>query len=175
MLEPRQSISEPSDGFRTSRDALAWAKPKLPRRESATAGLEIAALGAAVAGLAAAPLEATWAVGASGTVAALLSGGIDSPVAAWRMMKRWCRVLFAHFHSVPYLPATSQAKARALVERAVSPTAKRGRARTSSRRAPRRRGAPRAPAALQKMLRLESLPGLVPRSGSTSRAWRNSR
>ena len=56
-------------------------------------------------------------VGSSGTVAALLSGGIDSPVAAWRMMKRGCRVVFVHFHSVPYLPATSQAKARALVER----------------------------------------------------------
>ena len=56
-------------------------------------------------------------VGTAGTVAALLSGGIDSPVAAWRMMKRGCRVLFVHFHSVPYLPATSQAKARALVER----------------------------------------------------------
>src|SRR2546425_5838110 len=56
-------------------------------------------------------------VGSSGTVAALLSGGIDSPVAAWRMTKRGCTVLFVHFHSVPYLPATSQAKARALVER----------------------------------------------------------
>jgi thiamine biosynthesis protein ThiI len=56
-------------------------------------------------------------VGASGMVAALLSGGIDSPVAAWRMMKRGCRVLFVHFHSVPYLPDTSQGKARALVER----------------------------------------------------------
>jgi len=56
-------------------------------------------------------------VGGSGTVAALLSGGIDSPVAAWRMMKRGCRVVFVHFHSVPYLPDTSQAKARALVER----------------------------------------------------------
>jgi thiamine biosynthesis protein ThiI len=56
-------------------------------------------------------------VGASGQVAALLSGGIDSPVAAWRMIKRGCRVLFVHFHSVPYLPATSQNKARALVER----------------------------------------------------------
>ncbi|MBI1734897.1 MAG: tRNA 4-thiouridine(8) synthase ThiI [Candidatus Rokubacteria bacterium] len=56
-------------------------------------------------------------VGASGTVVALLSGGIDSPVAAWRMMKRGCRVVFVHFHSVPYLPPTSQAKARALVER----------------------------------------------------------
>ena len=56
-------------------------------------------------------------VGTAGTVAALLSGGIDSPVAAWRMMKRGCRVHFVHFHSVPYLPATSQDKARALVER----------------------------------------------------------
>lgn len=56
-------------------------------------------------------------VGSGGTVAALLSGGIDSPVAAWRLMKRGCRVVFVHFHSVPYLPATSQEKARALVER----------------------------------------------------------
>jgi thiamine biosynthesis protein ThiI len=40
-------------------------------------------------------------VGASGTVAALLSGGIDSPVAAWRMMKRGCTVLFVHFHAFP--------------------------------------------------------------------------
>ncbi len=56
-------------------------------------------------------------VGSGGTVAALLSGGIDSPVAAWRMLKRGCRVVFVHFHSAPYLPPTSQAKARALVER----------------------------------------------------------
>jgi virulence-associated protein VagC len=56
-------------------------------------------------------------VGSGGTVAALISGGIDSPVASWRMIKRGCRVLFVHFHSVPYLPATSLAKARALAER----------------------------------------------------------
>ncbi|MFQ5520144.1 MAG: tRNA uracil 4-sulfurtransferase ThiI [Candidatus Methylomirabilia bacterium] len=55
-------------------------------------------------------------VGVSGTVLALLSGGFDSPVAAWRMIKRGCRVIFVHFHSVPYLSATSQSKARALVE-----------------------------------------------------------
>jgi tRNA uracil 4-sulfurtransferase len=55
-------------------------------------------------------------VGSGGTVAALLSGGIDSPVAAWRMMKRGCRVVFVHFHSVPYLPDISQAKARVLAE-----------------------------------------------------------
>ena len=56
-------------------------------------------------------------VGSSGTVVSLLSGGIDSPVSAWRMMKRGCRVEFVHFHSVPYLPPTSQQKARALVDR----------------------------------------------------------
>ncbi|MFQ5829322.1 MAG: tRNA uracil 4-sulfurtransferase ThiI [Candidatus Methylomirabilia bacterium] len=56
-------------------------------------------------------------VGVSGTVLALLSGGFDSPVAAWRMMKRGCRVTFVHFHSVPYLSGASQDKARALVER----------------------------------------------------------
>ena len=56
-------------------------------------------------------------VGSSGMVAALLSGGIDSPVAAWRLMKRGCRVTFVHFHSVPYLPDISRGKARALVGR----------------------------------------------------------
>jgi thiamine biosynthesis protein ThiI len=56
-------------------------------------------------------------VGSSGTVAALISGGIDSPVASWRMMKRGCRVLFIHFHSVPYLPDASIRKARELVRR----------------------------------------------------------
>ena len=56
-------------------------------------------------------------VGSGGTVAALLSGGIDSPVAAWRMMKRGCRVVFVHFHSVPYLPDVSRQKARDLVQR----------------------------------------------------------
>ena len=36
-------------------------------------------------------------VGVSGTVACLISGGIDSPVAAYRMMKRGCNVVFVHF------------------------------------------------------------------------------
>jgi len=56
-------------------------------------------------------------VGTGGTVAALISGGIDSPVASWRMMKRGCRVLFVHFHSVPYLPDASIRKVRELVRR----------------------------------------------------------
>jgi thiamine biosynthesis protein ThiI len=54
-------------------------------------------------------------VGASGRVICLLSGGIDSPVAAWRMMRRGCRVLFVHFHSYPILSRASQEKARELV------------------------------------------------------------
>jgi len=40
-------------------------------------------------------------VGASGRVLALLSGGIDSPVAAWRMMKRGCTVQLVNFHAFP--------------------------------------------------------------------------
>ena len=56
-------------------------------------------------------------VGSGGTVAALISGGIDSPVASWRMIKRGCRVLFVHFHSVPYLPDASIRKVRELVSR----------------------------------------------------------
>jgi thiamine biosynthesis protein ThiI len=52
--------------------------------------------------------------GVSGRVVCLLSGGIDSPVAAWRMMRRGCRVLFVHFHSYPILSRASQEKAREL-------------------------------------------------------------
>jgi thiamine biosynthesis protein ThiI len=40
-------------------------------------------------------------VGSSGRVMALLSGGIDSPVAAWRMMRRGCTVRAVHFHAFP--------------------------------------------------------------------------
>ncbi len=53
-------------------------------------------------------------VGVSGRVACLLSGGIDSPVAAWRLMRRGCRALLVHFHSYPILSRASQEKAREL-------------------------------------------------------------
>ena len=53
--------------------------------------------------------------GTAGRVACLLSGGIDSPVAAHRMMKRGCAVTFIHFHSYPILSRASQEKARELV------------------------------------------------------------
>ncbi|MEO8681266.1 MAG: tRNA uracil 4-sulfurtransferase ThiI [Vicinamibacterales bacterium] len=55
-------------------------------------------------------------IGTGGRVVALLSGGIDSPVAAWRLMRRGCDAVFVHFHSVPFLSRTSQDKARQLVE-----------------------------------------------------------
>ena len=55
-------------------------------------------------------------VGTSGRVMCLLSGGIDSPVAAWRMMRRGCRVQFAHFHSYPILSRASQEKVREMVK-----------------------------------------------------------
>lgn len=52
--------------------------------------------------------------GTGGRVACLLSGGIDSPVAAFRLMKRGCTVLFVHFHSYPLLSRASQEKTRQL-------------------------------------------------------------
>lgn len=53
--------------------------------------------------------------GISGKVCSLISGGIDSPVAAYRMMKRGCQVVFVHFHSYPYLDKTTQEKVITLV------------------------------------------------------------
>jgi thiamine biosynthesis protein ThiI len=55
-------------------------------------------------------------MGTAGRVVALLSGGIDSPVAAWRMMRRGCHTALVHFHSYPFLSRTSQDKARQLAE-----------------------------------------------------------
>src|SRR5262245_16994788 len=54
-------------------------------------------------------------IGPSGKVMALLSGGIDSPVAAWRLIRRGSRAHFVHFHSYPILSRTSQDKVRELV------------------------------------------------------------
>lgn len=55
-------------------------------------------------------------VGTSGKVLSLISGGIDSPVAAYRMMKRGCKVIFIHFHGRPYLSRASEEKVRDLVQ-----------------------------------------------------------
>ena len=55
-------------------------------------------------------------VSASGRVVSLISGGIDSPVASYRMMQRGCKLIFVHFHSTPYLDKTSQEKVHELVK-----------------------------------------------------------
>jgi tRNA uracil 4-sulfurtransferase len=53
--------------------------------------------------------------GTGGKVICLISGGIDSPVAAYRMMRRGCRVFYVHFHSFPHTSVESQDKVRDLV------------------------------------------------------------
>ncbi len=55
-------------------------------------------------------------VGMSGRAVALLSGGIDSPVAAWRVMKRGAEIIFVHFHSYPHTSRASIEKVRRLAE-----------------------------------------------------------
>ncbi|MBQ5343318.1 MAG: tRNA 4-thiouridine(8) synthase ThiI, partial [Oscillospiraceae bacterium] len=40
--------------------------------------------------------------GTGGKVACMLSGGIDSPVAAWKMARRGCDLVCVHFQSPPY-------------------------------------------------------------------------
>jgi thiamine biosynthesis protein ThiI len=53
-------------------------------------------------------------VGITGRGLVLLSGGIDSPVAAYRMMRRGMRVDFIHFHSHPLVSTASREKAAEL-------------------------------------------------------------
>lgn len=56
-------------------------------------------------------------VGISGRALVLLSGGIDSPVASYRMMKRGLRCDFVHFSGQPFTGPESAYKAYALVAR----------------------------------------------------------
>ena len=51
-------------------------------------------------------------IGVSGTVIVMLSGGIDSPVAAYYAMKRGMHVIYIHFHSVPLVSEASVEKVR---------------------------------------------------------------
>lgn len=55
-------------------------------------------------------------VGASGKVVVLASGGIDSPVAAWRMAKRGARPVYVHFHSYPHTSLDSLRKTEAEIK-----------------------------------------------------------
>ena len=46
-------------------------------------------------------------VGASGRVVVLMSGGFDSPVAAYRMMRRGCELTLVHCHAYPFVRSVS--------------------------------------------------------------------
>lgn len=54
-------------------------------------------------------------VGTAGGAAALLSGGIDSPVAAWMMARRGLRLTAVHFASPPYTSDRAEEKVHKLL------------------------------------------------------------
>jgi len=54
--------------------------------------------------------------GGSGKMLSLISGGIDSPVASYLMMKRGAILDFVHFHSYPYTDNASIEKAEEIVK-----------------------------------------------------------
>ncbi len=47
---------------------------------------------------------------------ATISSGFDSPVAAYRMMRRGARIIFVHFHAVPYIDDTEIGLVKDLVK-----------------------------------------------------------
>lgn len=59
-------------------------------------------------------------VGSSGKILTLLSGGIDSPVAAWRMARRGATIDYVHFHGQPFADPSSSRQAEQLA-RQLSP------------------------------------------------------
>jgi thiamine biosynthesis protein ThiI len=56
-------------------------------------------------------------VGSGGRVLSLLSGGIDSPVASWFMMKRGCTVDFLHLHNLASNSDVEKSKISRITER----------------------------------------------------------
>ena len=56
-------------------------------------------------------------VGTAGTASILISGGIDSPVAAWTMAKRGLRLNAIHFASPPYTSARAEMKVKTLLSK----------------------------------------------------------
>ena len=54
--------------------------------------------------------------GVSGKMLALMSGGIDSPVAAWRMGRRGAEIELVHFHGQPYTDPSSVRQAAELAQ-----------------------------------------------------------
>lgn len=55
--------------------------------------------------------------GVSGRVIVLMSGGFDSPVAVYRMMKRGCHVTMVHCHAHPFVRSTSIEKVMELSQK----------------------------------------------------------
>ena len=120
-IVPRQRRAAPTSGFRSPRrrssarsaglikEAKGWRvdleRPGAddPRRDAARHAFYFFGKEPGAGGLP---------TGTGGRVACLLSGGIDSPVAAYRMMRRGCSVLLIHFHSYPILSRASQEKVR---------------------------------------------------------------
>ncbi len=56
-------------------------------------------------------------VGTAGTASILISGGIDSPVAAWCMAKRGLRLNAIHFASPPYTSPRAEQKVKTLLSK----------------------------------------------------------
>jgi thiamine biosynthesis protein ThiI len=54
-------------------------------------------------------------VGTAGPVVTLLSAGIDSPVATWRMMRRGADPVAVHFHGQPFTDRSSEQKVTQLI------------------------------------------------------------
>jgi thiamine biosynthesis protein ThiI len=59
-------------------------------------------------------------VGTAGDAAILISGGIDSPVAAWMMAKRGVRLTAIHFASPPYTSPRAEEKVHHLLQKVAS-------------------------------------------------------
>ena len=56
-------------------------------------------------------------VGSAGDAAVLISGGIDSPVAAWMMARRGLRLIAVHFASPPYTSPRAEEKVHKLLKK----------------------------------------------------------
>lgn len=56
-------------------------------------------------------------IGTAGTASILISGGIDSPVAAWTMAKRGLRLKAIHFASPPYTSPRAELKVKTLLSK----------------------------------------------------------
>lgn len=56
-------------------------------------------------------------VGTQGKLVVLLSGGIDSPVAAYMMMKRGCQITALHFDNEPFTDSKSLEKVQKIVKK----------------------------------------------------------